>query len=84
MCSKTGSVGIEKRGGLAGVGAALFAAFGLELSPADLARWENSEELENLQAEWVREAGAAGLEDAAAIMDQVRALHAEAMRRSAQ
>lgn len=56
----------------------------IDLSPADLARWENSEELENLQAEWVREAGAAGLEDAAAIMDQVRALHAEAMRRSAQ
>ena len=56
----------------------------IDLSPADLARWENSEELENLQAEWVREARAAGLEDAAAIMDQVRALHAEAMRRSAQ
>lgn len=54
-----------------------------ELSPDDLARWENSEALVDLQAEWIREAKSVGLDDAAAIMERVRALHAEAMRRSA-
>jgi len=54
-----------------------------ELSPVDLLRWENADALVDLQAEWIEEAEAAGLENAAGIMEQVRALHAETMRRSA-
>lgn len=52
-----------------------------ELSPVDLARWENAEALVELQDDWIAEAEAAGLDNAAEIMAQVRALHAEAMHR---
>jgi len=55
-----------------------------ELSPDDLARWENSDTLASLQAEWVSEAEAVGLENAAEIMAHVRTLHAEAMSRGLQ
>lgn len=53
-----------------------------EMTPDDLARWENSEALVDLQAEWVREAEAAGLSNAAEIMEQVRVIHRQAMNRS--
>ncbi len=53
-----------------------------EMSVEDLARWENSEALVELQAEWVREAEAAGLGNAAEVMEQVRAIHREALSRS--
>lgn len=52
-----------------------------EMSDADIAMWENADQLEELQAEWVREAEASGLENAAEVMEQVRAIHAEAMDR---
>lgn len=42
---------------------------------------ENSAALETLRAEWVKEATAAGLANAAEVMEQVSAIHAEAMNR---
>lgn len=52
-----------------------------ELSAEDLAAWENKDGLAALQQEWVDDAKAGGLENAAEIMEQVRAIHAEAMQR---
>jgi TRAP-type C4-dicarboxylate transport system substrate-binding protein len=52
-----------------------------EISSADLAKWENNEALGRLQSEWVRESEAAGLDNAAEIMEKVRAIHREAMHR---
>ncbi len=52
-----------------------------EMSDADIAAWENRGELKELQAEWVRQAEESGLENAAEVMEQVRAVHAEAMKR---
>lgn len=54
-----------------------------DMTSADLARWENKEALARLQSEWVSEAEAAGLVDAAGIMRQVRAIHEQAMSRTA-
>jgi TRAP-type C4-dicarboxylate transport system substrate-binding protein len=52
-----------------------------EISSADLAKWENNEALGRLQSEWIRESEAAGLDNAAEIMEKVRAIHREAMHR---
>ena len=52
-----------------------------ELSSADVVAWENRGELAKLQAEWVAEAEKAGLADAAQVMEQVRALHKQALAR---
>ncbi|MFV0334799.1 MAG: TRAP transporter substrate-binding protein [Tropicimonas sp.] len=52
-----------------------------EMSDEDIAAWTNAENLEKLQAEWVAEAEAAGLANAAAVMETVREIHAEAMSR---
>lgn len=52
-----------------------------EMSEEDIAGWTNPENLEKLQAEWVAEAEAAGLENAAGVMETVREIHAEAMQR---
>lgn len=52
-----------------------------EMSPEDVKAWENSERLDELQQAWVEDAKAAGLENAAEIMEQVRQIHAEAMQR---
>ncbi len=52
-----------------------------DMSPGDLAKWENSEALVSLQSEWVSEAEAAGLANAAEIMEKIRAIHREAMHR---
>lgn len=52
-----------------------------EISPVDLVKWENNEALGKLQSEWIRESEAAGLDDAAEIMEKVRAIHREAMHR---
>ena len=52
-----------------------------EMSADDVLKWENAEVLAELQAEWVEEAEDAGLEGAAEIMDQVSAIHREAMAR---
>ncbi len=52
-----------------------------ELSPADVIAWENRGELAKLQAEWVAEAEKAGLANAAQVMEQVRALHTQALAR---
>lgn len=53
----------------------------VELTDDDVALWENAEKLPELQQTWVAEAEAAGLENAAEVMEQVRAIHAEAMQR---
>jgi TRAP-type C4-dicarboxylate transport system substrate-binding protein len=52
-----------------------------ELSSADVVAWENRSELAKLQAEWVAEAKKAGLANAAQVMEQVRALHKQALAR---
>lgn len=52
-----------------------------DMSPGDLAKWENSAALVSLQSEWVSEAEAVGLANAAEIMKQVRAIHRDAMNR---
>lgn len=52
-----------------------------ELSESDLVAWENADALEGLRQEWVEQAKAAGLENAAEVMEQVVAIHEEAMSR---
>lgn len=52
-----------------------------ELSDADVLKWENSEKLAELQAAWVEEAKASGLEDADEVMAQVREILNEAIAR---
>lgn len=52
-----------------------------EMSDEDIALWTNAENLEKLQAEWVAEAEAAGLENAASVMETARQIHDEAMNR---
>ncbi|WP_282611394.1 TRAP transporter substrate-binding protein DctP [Pelagibius sp. Alg239-R121] len=52
-----------------------------ELSGADVEKWENAAELENLRAEWITSAEEAGLANAAEVMEQVKAIHAEALAR---
>ncbi len=52
-----------------------------EMSEADIAKWENADKLEELQAVWVEEAEKAGLKTAATVMAKVKAIHAEATAR---
>ena len=52
-----------------------------ELSAEDVVAWENKDALAKLRQQWVEEAKAAGLENAAEVMEQVSAIHAEAMSR---
>ncbi len=51
----------------------------VELSQTDLAKWENKTKLSELQNQWVEEAKAAGLLNAAEVMAKVRKIHSEAM-----
>jgi len=53
----------------------------VDLSSEDVALWANEEKLPELQKTWVEEAEAAGLANAAEVMEQVRAIHAEALAR---
>jgi TRAP-type C4-dicarboxylate transport system substrate-binding protein len=48
-----------------------------EMSEADVIAWENAEKLEAMRAEWIVEAEKAGLKNAAQVMEQVKAIHAE-------
>ena len=60
----------------------LAVVYGLnELSAADVVAWENADELAKLQAEWVAEAKKNGLANADEVMEQVRALHKQALAR---
>ncbi len=52
-----------------------------ELTDADLAMWADPSKLSVHQANWVKDAEAAGLKDAAGVMEKVRALHKQAMSR---
>lgn len=52
-----------------------------EMSEEDVSTWENKDMLPALQQEWVEGAKSSGLENAAEVMEQVRAIHAEAMAR---
>ena len=54
-----------------------------DMSPEDLARWENREALARLQSEWVTEAESAGLANAGEIMAEVKAIHRQAIQRGA-
>lgn len=53
----------------------------VELTDEDVAHWENADKLVELQQAWVAEAEAAGLKNAAEVMEQVRAIYSEAMLR---
>ena len=50
-----------------------------EISSDDLARWENTDALLEMRAEWIREAESVGLENASDVMEKVTALHKEVM-----
>lgn len=52
-----------------------------EMSEADIAKWENADKLEELQAIWVEEAEKAGLKTASTVMAKVKAIHKEATAR---
>jgi len=52
-----------------------------ELSNADIIKWENPDELDKLQAQWVAEAEKAGLKTAATVMKKTKALHKQASAR---
>lgn len=52
-----------------------------ELSAEDVLAWENADALEALRQEWIEDAKAAGLGNAAEVMEQVARIHAEAMER---
>ncbi len=52
-----------------------------ELSPEDIRAWENSDKLEQIHSQWVREAEEAGLKNAAEILAKVKTIHAQAMAR---
>ncbi len=52
-----------------------------DLLQEDVEAWENRGELVKLQNEWVEEAKKAGLANAAEVMEQVRALHEQALAR---
>ena len=47
----------------------------------DLIKWEDSDELEGLQQQWVKEAQQAGLKNAEQVMKQVKDIYAQAMKR---
>jgi len=52
-----------------------------EMAKDDVVRWENAEKLTKLQADWVAETEKAGMKNAAQVMEKVRALHQQAMKR---
>ncbi len=52
-----------------------------ELTDADINMWADPEKLSKHQADWVKDAEAAGLKDAAEIMARVSELHKQAMKR---
>jgi TRAP-type C4-dicarboxylate transport system substrate-binding protein len=51
------------------------------MSDADIAMWASADKLDALQKEWVKEGEAAGLKNAAAVMEKMKALHKQAMAR---
>ena len=51
------------------------------MSHEDIVRWENADQLGALQQQWVKEAEAAGLKNASAVLEKMRALHKQAMDR---
>lgn len=53
-----------------------------EMSEADFQSWADPDKLAEARALWVEEATAAGLEDAQAVMDMVKEIHAETLARS--
>lgn len=46
-----------------------------EMSAGDLVKWENSDKLEKMRADWVKESEKAGLKTAAQVMEKVKAIH---------
>jgi TRAP-type C4-dicarboxylate transport system substrate-binding protein len=51
------------------------------MSNEDILKWENPEELEKAQAQWVADAEKAGLKTAASVMEKTKALHKQASER---
>jgi TRAP-type C4-dicarboxylate transport system substrate-binding protein len=51
------------------------------MSQDDIAKWENAEQLDALQQQWVKEAEAAGLKNASGVLEKMKILHKQAMDR---
>ena len=51
------------------------------MSDADIAQWASADKLDALQKEWVKEGEAAGLKNAASVLEKMKALHKQAMAR---
>jgi TRAP-type C4-dicarboxylate transport system substrate-binding protein len=51
------------------------------MSKDDIMKWENKKELESMQAEWIKEAEAAGLKTAPKVMDKMKVLLQQAIDR---
>jgi hypothetical protein len=51
------------------------------MSQQDIVAWENADQLDTLQQQWVKEAEAAGLKNAAGVLEKMRALVKQAMAR---
>jgi len=49
------------------------------MSKQDIAKWENAAELAKMQEQWVQEAKAAGMQEAAGVMGKLKVLHKQAM-----
>jgi len=49
------------------------------MSKQDIAKWENAAELTKMQEQWVQEAKAAGMANAAGVMEKMRTLHKQAV-----
>lgn len=51
------------------------------MSDADVVKWENADELVNMQEQWIKEAEAEGLKDARSVMEKMREIIQEAIER---
>lgn len=51
------------------------------MSKEDVLKWENAEQLETMQEQWVKEAVAGGLKTAPSVLEKMRSLHKQALER---
>lgn len=51
------------------------------MSKDDILQWENAEQLDEMQKQWVKEAVAAGLKTAPSVLEKLKALHNQAMEK---
>jgi TRAP-type C4-dicarboxylate transport system substrate-binding protein len=51
------------------------------MSQDDIVKWENADQLDALQQQWVKEAEAAGMKNASGVLEKMKVLHKQAMDR---